>query len=638
MILKNLSNKQLIRIGIVALISFIILSLFYSIGMFSNIEAKLADNLYGGKRPLNNIILVAIDDQSLQELGRWPFDRRHIANAVDNLHEAKVVGIDVAFFEATNDDQQMADSFKAAGNVIIPVEYIDFKRVNEKLVGTNILLPPKNIMDSGVSLAYVNIVTDPDGITRAINSEISTEYETFAYQIFKHYFKRAPPANSPRFLINYVGPPGSFKTVSFADVSKRRIDPNDFKGKIVLIGATSPDLHDDYFVPTSDGKAMPGVEIHANTIQTLINRDYLSVEADWAVLLTIFIFTLLVVLIFYLSPVWLAPLINLLVLSAYLIIAIWTFNYGIIMNILYVPLTIIVSYIGIILYFYTSEKKEREKVAGAFSKYVSPKIIKQVMDDPSSLKLGGEKRNITVFFSDIRGFTTISENLSPEQLVHLLNEYLTAMTDIILKEDGVVDKYMGDAIMAFWNAPVRQPEHALRAVRTSFPSFDIGIGLNTGPAVVGNMGSFDRFDYTAMGDTVNLGARLESINKQYGSRILISETTKKLVEKEFMTRKIDKVAVKGKSEPVTIYELAGNFKEAGDWYQPICDKFEEGLELYFKQEWDKAIKCFKECHKIRKEGAGMEDGPSKTFIERCKAFKESPPPKDWDGVMRMKTK
>ncbi len=642
----------------VSIASFLILSLMYSFGFFSNVEMKLTDNLYGGKVPLNNIVIVAIDDESIQELGRWPFNRKYFAELVKHLHSAKVVGIDVAFFEPSTEaaDEEMAAAFREAGNVVIPVEYVTFERNGNSITGKDLLVPPENIRGAVADVAYVNVITDSDGITRALNLNISQEYENFAVKLYERYWRKKFHKQTSRFLINFVGPPGSFKRYSFADVVDGKIKDSDFDDKIVLIGATSPDLHDDYFVPTSDGKAMPGVELHANAIQTMITKDFLQKEPSWAVLLKIFLFSILVVIVFYFSPVWLAPILNLLALIGYLFFAISLFDKGIIANIIYVPASIILSYIGIVLYFYLTEKKERAIVLGAFEKYVSPKIIQRIMDDPSSLNLGGEKRIITIFFSDIRGFTSISEKLSPEKLVNLLNEYLSEMTQIILKHDGVVDKYMGDAIMAFWNAPMDQRDHALRAARASFdmelrlkelqkkwrkdniPSFDIGIGLNTGPAVVGNMGSYNRFDYTAMGDTVNLGSRLEGLNKQYGSRILIAESTKKLIEKEFLTRKIDKVAVKGKKEPVTIYELAGSFEGSEDWYKPICDKFEEGLDLYFKKEWDKAIVCFKECLEIRKHGDGKVDGPSSTFIERCKIFKKTPPPKDWDGVWIMKTK
>ncbi|HII71301.1 TPA: adenylate/guanylate cyclase domain-containing protein [Candidatus Woesearchaeota archaeon] len=658
-LLKGLTKQQLVRIFGVAVVSFVLLSLLYSVGLFSNVEVKLTDNLYGGKRPLDNIVIIEIDDRSIQEFGRWPFSRTYFAEIVEYLHQAKVVAIDVAFFEESTPvaDQKMAEAFADAGNIIIPVEYTTFKKVDGKVVGDQMLTPPAEIRDSVMDVAYVNIITDPDGVTRALKLDLSDEYDNFAVKAYQYYWKKEFTRKDSRFLVNFVGAPGSFKRYSFADVANGNIQPSVFEDKIVLIGATSPDLHDDYFVPTSGGKAMPGVEIHANAIQTMINKDFLGKEPDWSVLLKIFLFSILVVGIFYYSPVWLAPILNLVALIIYFIFAIKIFEKGIIVNIVYIPAAIIVSYMGVVLYFYMSEKKERAKVLGAFEKYVSPKIIQQVMKDPKALNLGGEKRTITVFFSDIRGFTTLSEGLTPEQLVHLLNEYLSAMTQIIMKHDGVVDKYMGDAIMAFWNAPMDQKDHALLAARASFdmekklkelqakwkkdgiPSFDIGIGLNSGPAVVGNMGSYDRFDYTAMGDTVNLGSRLEGLNKPYNSRILISESTKKLVQKEFMTRKIDKVAVKGKKEPVIIYELAGSFAEAEEWYQPLCDKFEEGVGHYFDKEWDKAIHCFKECLKIRKDrGDGKDDGPSVTFIERCEIFKKTPPPKDWDGVWVMKTK
>ena len=303
-------------------------------------------------------------------------------------------------------------------------------------------------------------------------------------------------------------------------------------------------------------------------------------------------------------------------------------------------------------YYYLSEKKSRKKVIGAFEKYVSKEVVKEILDDPEKLKLGGERRTITIFFSDIRGFTTISEKLSPEELVKLLNEYLTEMTNIILTHNGVVDKYMGDAIMAFWNAPLDQPKHAELTCSTALemekklkqlqkewnargvPPLEIGVGINTGPAVVGNMGSYERFDYTAMGDTVNLGSRLEGLNKQYGTRIIISETTKSAVEKKpFLVRKLDKVMVKGKKEPITIYELSSKKEDALDWYYKVIEHFEKGLEEYFKQQWDKALHEFNSVLKIR-----PEDGPSKAFIERCEYFKHHAPEKDWDGVWVMKTK
>ncbi|MBW2972228.1 CHASE2 domain-containing protein, partial [Candidatus Woesearchaeota archaeon] len=538
------------------------------------------------------------------------------------------------------------------GNVVMPVEYTGFDMKEDWLVGRGLLEPLPEIKEAAAGLGYINVLTDQDGITRAANLNVKGDYDHFALAVLEQYMKR-PVEKETRYLINFIGRPESYPTYSFSDILKGEHSKEEFKDKIVLIGATAPDLHDDYFVPTSGGKAMPGVEIHANTIQQMITGRDIEVAPDWATMMTIIIVAVGVALTVFYLPIWLSTLLSALIVIVYTFIAIFMFNAGIILNIVYVPATIIATYTLTMIYFYMSEKKSRQKVLGAFEKYVSKDVINHILEHPEKLKLGGEKRTITVFFSDIRGFTTISEKLSPEKLVHLLNEYLSEMTDIILRNNGVVDKYMGDAIMAFWNAPLDQPKHAERACITSLemenrlkelqqkwkkdgvPHLEIGIGLNTGPAVVGNMGSYERFDYTAMGDTVNLGSRLEGLNKPYGTRIIISETTKKEIEgKPFLVRKLDLVAVKGKKEPIVIYELVSKKEDAEEWYTDVIKHFEKGLEHYFKQKWSDAIKEFQQANKIREGG----DPPSMAFIERCEHFRKHTPGKGWDGVWVMKTK
>jgi adenylate cyclase len=243
------------------------------------------------------------------------------------------------------------------------------------------------------------------------------------------------------------------------------------------------------------------------------------------------------------------------------------------MNILFPLFTVVIVYLSLVAIYYRTEEKSRKWITSVFGKYVSPVVIESLIKNPDQLNLGGEKRDITIFFSDIRGFTPISEKLDPEALVSLLNEYLTEMSSIIIKNNGLVDKYMGDAIMAFWGAPIDQPNHAELACDSSLemmeklrqlqkkwkkegiPSFDIGIGLNSGEAIVGNMGSSKRFDYTAMGDNVNLASRLEGLNKTYKTNIIISENTYKMVKDKFKVKKLGTVTVKGKKKPVVIYEL-----------------------------------------------------------------------------------
>jgi len=306
------------------------------------------------------------------------------------------------------------------------------------------------------------------------------------------------------------------------------------------------------------------------------------------------------------------------------------------------------------------EEEAKKKIKGAFQQYMAPEIVEEIQQNPDMLKLGGEKKNITIFFSDVRSFTSISEKMSPEELVHFLNEYLSAMTGKILKNRGVVDKYIGDAIMSFWGAPLDEPEHPTLAAKTALemleklkelqvkwksegrPEIKIGIGMNTGDVVVGNMGSEQRFDYTIMGDSVNLASRLESLTKEYLVPIVISQYTYERIKDKFVCRELDLVAVKGKKEPVKIYELicekdkiadceAGRNMKSGS-LQKFTSAFEAGLDLYRKQKWREAALKFKEAYDIN------SDELSRKFIDRCKGLSQNPPGKSWDGVYVMKTK
>jgi adenylate cyclase len=267
-----------------------------------------------------------------------------------------------------------------------------------------------------------------------------------------------------------------------------------------------------------------------------------------------------------------------------------------------------------------------------------------VLADPALLKLGGEKRELTVLFSDIRGFTTISEELPPESLVHLLNSYLTPMTDIVFQNGGTLDKYIGDAIMAFFGAPMEQPDHALRACRTAcemsarladlrrgwreegLPELAFGLGLNSGPMVVGNMGSHARFDYTVMGDAVNLGSRLEGLNKAYQTQLLLSEFTYRKVADQVTARELDWVRVQGRAQPVTVYELIAIGPAPSDWV-PALDAFAEGLKAYRDGAWDDAAAAFARVLALR-----PEDPPALVFAGRCRKMKANPPAQPWDGV------
>ena len=307
--------------------------------------------------------------------------------------------------------------------------------------------------------------------------------------------------------------------------------------------------------------------------------------------------------------------------------------------------------LGVFLIFSILEDKrkkaveERQKLRGAFSQYVSPSLVDEITKHPEKLKLGGEKKALTVFFSDIRGFTTLSEKLSPEELVAFLNDYLTAMTNIVLDNKGLIDKYIGDAIMAFWGAPIDDKDHATRACNTAVlmkkemdrisadfrkmgrPEIKIGMGVNTGDMVVGNMGSDKRFDYTVIGDNVNLASRLEGLTKQYHVGIIITETTKDFIEgRGFAVRELDKVAVKGKSKPIRIFELVGLAKDVNPQQQRGLALFELGLRAYYTQQWVKARASFTEAVAVH------HDETAQIFLDRIQEFEKHPLAKDWDGV------
>jgi len=307
-------------------------------------------------------------------------------------------------------------------------------------------------------------------------------------------------------------------------------------------------------------------------------------------------------------------------------------------------------YLVNIIYNFLAFDAERKKVRRAFEFYLAPEYIEQVADDPDKLKLGGEEKELTIFFSDIRSFSSLAEKMPPGELVLLLNEYFTAMTDIIMQSGGVVDKYIGDAIMAFWGAPLENKNHAQSAVGASLamakklielnrewqkkhlPEIKIGMGLNTSPVVVGNIGSQRRFNYTVMGDGVNLASRLEGLTKYYGAGLIVSENTRQKTETDFCFRLLDQVAVKGKQEPIKIFEVLGERKELVN-FEKIIKLSEQALSFYFAQKWTEAKQLFEVLSKIDKN-----EFFAKMFMKRCLEFSKTPPGDDWNGVWQMKDK
>ncbi|MEK7711873.1 MAG: adenylate/guanylate cyclase domain-containing protein [Pseudomonadota bacterium] len=431
-----------------------------------------------------------------------------------------------------------------------------------------------------------------------------------------------------RALINYRGPPRSFPTWSVADVLAGRIDAALLRDKIVLIGATAQGLGDYRTTPV--GAVFPGVEIRANTMQNLIDGDFIQ-RPGWMFVFDVALMLALGGLLVALLPrfgVRLSALVTLVLAAAYLLLAVVEFRTQLIwINVVYPALLIALLYVSSTLVHYFTAEREKRQIKNAFQHYVPVAVVDQILHNIDNLGLGGEKRELTVLFSDIRGFTGIAEGLSPEALVQLLNDYLTQMTDKVFQHDGLLDKYIGDAIMAVYGAPIPHPQHARLACRTAvdmmqelrrmqadwkqrgLPGMDIGIGINTGPMVVGNMGSRTRFDYTVIGDAVNLGARIEALNKQYGTHILISEFTYHQVKDEFpQAREIDVTTVRGRNEPVRLYELmlAEDYPHL-DW----LPEFARAYELFRADLRTQARTVFK----MLAENYG--DPVSRYYVERC---------------------
>ncbi len=436
--------------------------------------------------------------------------------------------------------------------------------------------------------------------------------------------------------------------VSATDILNKRLPKDHFGGGLAFLGTSAPGLFDLRSSPLDP--VVPGVDVHKQTLETIMSGEFLQ-RPWWSELFpTLFIFisgVMLIILVNRFGSIW-AGIIAVSMLAVSISVSIIAFrDYGYLIDATVPTSTLIMMFMIQNFIKYAREEASKKQIRNAFSHYLSPELVNKLSESSEALHLGGEQKNMTILFSDIRSFTSISEKLTPEELSGLLNDYLTPMTDIIMKSEGTIDKYMGDAIMAFWNAPLDIENHAYLACKSAkemetrlaelnkelterkLPNLAIGIGINTGMCSVGNMGSEQRFDYTVMGDSVNLASRLEGQSKQYGVTTIASEFTKEVVpEAEYLF--LDLVAVKGKTEPVALYELLevdGTLSEAHKHDQKAA---EEGFEAYKNRDWAKAEALYTSL-----EG---HDKLKELFLERIAAYKKTPPTKDWDGAFISQTK
>jgi len=694
-----MKNKLLrgILVGLAAVLAAAVLDSFQ---VFRGLEWKTWDTRMrlaaDPSRADKDIVLVLVDQYSLdiyrkeQGLG-WPWPREIYGYLVRYL---KAGGATACFFDialtedsvrGVSDDEAFAREAAAAGNVFVPLALsseekesdeaaiAQLKRLSlgasaparSRAMFRSITTPLDIHLRAAKGAANVQVNPDDDGIYRRMplsytfrDMILPSVPLALAGAASAHPLPETVPTDrSGRMIIRFWGPTGktyrSYPVVallnSMAQIQegkKPQVPPDEFAGKTVLVGLSAVGLYDLKSSPLS--AVIPGVEIQAAALDTLRQRQYFAAVSP------ILLFALALVLAVG-AGIAISGLRKMgIIVGAFTVFLVLpaiaagaAFAADAWLEFVFPETAVLLALIGASVLNYSIEGKERRFIKGVFSHYLSPAVIERLIANPEMLRLGGVERRITSFFSDVAGFTSISERLTPPELVGLLNAYLSEMTDIILDSGGTLDKYEGDAIIAFWNAPLDIPDHALRACRAALacrrrldeirPDLEkryghglrMRIGLNTGPAVVGNMGSGRRFDYTAMGDTINLAARLESAGKQYRVSILAGEATVAQAGETILAREADLIRVVGKDKPVRIYELLGERDAATADDLRRHGAYLEALAIFRGREWGRALEAF---------AALGRDPLAEFYIERCRAFLQNPPAGDWDGVFDLKSK
>ncbi len=502
-----------------------------------------------------------------------------------------------------------------------------------------------------LSLAVVRTLLDVDEVIPVFGGAREAGSEYFEIEALQIGDLKIPVDEHVQSLVPYRGRQGSFNYVAASDVLQGRVKKSDLEGRIILVGTSAPGLFDLRSTPVQN--KYPGVEVHANMIAGIIDesiklRPIFTRGAEFIQIFIVGIF------LSFIIPC-ISPLIASLVFGIVLALVVG-FNFYIWeMANLVLPIApllfmlLMMSLINMTFGFFIERRGKRE-ISGLFGQYIPPELVDELSEDPTSYSMDAENRNMTVLFSDVRGFTTISENLEPAELSKLMNAILTPLTSVIHQNRGTIDKYMGDAIMAFWGAPLEDEAHAQHAMKAGYdmierlqalkhefkehgwPEINIGVGINSGEMSVGNMGSEFRMAYTVLGDNVNLGSRLEGLTKNYGVDIIVSETTKEAAP-DYLYMKLDRVRVKGKNEPVTIYQPVALLGEVAAEEEIEIDEYEKALEFYYKQEWGKAKSKFnllKESYTQKKI--------YEIYLERIESYINQPPPEKWDGVYTHITK
>jgi adenylate cyclase len=655
------------------------------------------------------VVVVTVDQPDLDFLKNqgvtWPWPRQLYGPLIDFCRRsgAKAVIFDILYTEASSygpeDDPQLAAAAAAAGNVVFPfflsredkpsspgtAELLDKAALaisgsppSEPVKYRSLLAPIPPLVAAARTLGNVQSPPDIDGIYRRLPLVLPFQdrwLPLLAFAAFQSLNpgppwqfqdgalvqgeRRIPLDAQGQFLLKYRGPSRSHQRFSAANLIQSEyrllhghpslVPPEALAGKWVFVGLTAPGLFDLKASPVS--AIYPGVEVHATLLDNLLQGDFLQTVPAWlSSAWTLVLVALMILTVLFVSGMsgLVANLGALVIFNAiHLGLCVLAFTRSWYADPLLPDLALNFSFALAAVYSYATEGRQKHVIRGMFAQYMSEVVINHLLEHPDKLKLGGERRRITIFFSDLAGFTTLSERMDPETVVGLLNDYLSRMTDIILEEEGTVDKFEGDAIMAFWGAPLDQEDQAAAACRAALrqaaalqelnrhfaerglPRLNLRMGLHTGEAIVGNLGSQKRFDYTAIGDSVNLASRLEGLNKFYGTPIMASEATVQECHDLVEFRELDWVAVKGRATPVTVYEVLALKGELTPEEAVGREKFAQALQLFRERAFSEAAQTFAAVLDHL-----PEDGPSLMFRDLCGQFQENPPADDWDGVFR----
>ncbi len=676
-----------------------------------NLDQRSRDVAFRWRDPLPptpDVAIIAVDEASLHEYGRWPWPRSVQARLIDRLTEygPRVIALDIVYAQPSNEacncdeqDDMLKTALAADGAIIIGGYFFRPKssgktegeardllyanRIKQKLIragGRLDVVPEWPFVQTSqaefaremTGLGFFNRHTDIDGLVRTVPLVMRYDgeiYPSLALRALAAWRGEEPgivadstgiteirlgdapiPVDEQgRMTANFYDLERGLPIYSAADVLGGRLEADVLRNRLLFVGVTETGVGD--LVPTPVHGQFPGVAVHATAAGNIIQQSYLYKDLGtvlYDVALIALIPLVSIMLMAFMGK--LSHMIVAMVFFSALLAGVFYFlvtSQSQLVSLIYPAAALILAFTTYQVYFMLTSQRTTRFLTGAFSSYVSPDVVDRLLLTPESLGLSGEEREVTVLFSDIRSFTTLSEQLEPARLVDFLNEFFDHMTAIILEHQGTLDKFIGDAIMALFNAPLNIEDHQKQAARAALgmirrlaeirpdyetrfgTTLDIGIGIHSGKAVVGNLGSSQRFDYTAVGDAVNLASRVESISKYYGVPIIHTAQIDTKLDGSFLRRPLDRIRVKGKSEHAQIFQLM----VPDDDQRSLSEGFTAALQDYFAQRFEAAGKQFEQLLL-----QFPEDRPAMLMHARCVEFASNPPPGDWDGVYQAETK